>query len=158
MRGDQVPDAVGLSIEIGGMHVLDEAARMWHDSATHMDGAAVQMPSYAELRERMDVELRTGWILYTASCGDRIVGILAIKPTEAVLDQLFVAPDTQAKGVGRQLLNRAKSQMPDGFMLRMAADNERARRFYERNGLQYVRAGVHPQSGNPVHFYEWNGS
>lgn len=121
-----------------------------------MDGAAPHMPSVAEPRARIDVELRAGWRLETAVRRSGIVGLLAIKPAEAVLDQIFVRPDAQGTGIGAALLERAKRAMPGGFTLRKAAANGRAGRFYEKHGLKLLRAGVHPQSDRPVRFYGWD--
>lgn len=86
----------------------------------------------------------------------RVVGMLALKRDEATLDQIFVLPAEQGKGVGAALMRSAKQAMPTGFTLRMAASNDRARRFYEKEGLRWLREGVHPWTGILVHFYGWN--
>jgi GNAT superfamily N-acetyltransferase len=135
---------------------LDIVANVWHDSASHMDGASTPMPSRRELRDRIEVELQSDWDLYVAVRGNQIVGLLAIKTAEAILDQIFVSPKEQRRGVGRALLKFAKQAMPSGFTLRTTASNNRAGRFYEKEGLSYFEEGVHPQSGIPVRYYGWN--
>lgn len=134
---------------------LDEAARVWHESASTMDGVRADVPAREALRGRIDAELQAGWELYIAALGGEVVGMLALKPGEAVLDQIFVAPGEQGKGVGRALLDVAKQTLPAGFTLRMDAANERARRFYEAQGLEKSGEGVHPWTAIPVHFYGW---
>lgn len=136
---------------------LNQVALVWHESASQMAGIVSPIPSIAELRDRINVELRDGWKLFVAEVGDAVVGILAIKPADAILDQIFVHPDEQGRGVGSILLIRAKQEMPNGFRLRMASDNSRAALFYESSGLKRVGNGVHPRSGKPVRFYRWNG-
>ncbi len=84
-----------------------------------------------------------------------MVGMLAVKALDSVLDQIFVAPDAQGTGVGRALLQVAKSVMPAGFTLRMSASNGRARHFYESQGLRLIAEGIHPWSGLPVQFFGW---
>lgn len=108
---------------------LDDVARLWHESASRMDAAASPMPSLAELRARIDEELAAGWELHVAERGGRLVGMLAIKPAEAILDQLFVLTDVQRAGVGSALLDVAKREMPERFTLRVASANRRAERF-----------------------------
>lgn len=51
------------------------------------------------------------------------------------LDQLFVHPDHQGRGVGRALLELAVALRPRGFGLRVHEANTRARDFYTRSGL-----------------------
>ena len=86
----------------------------------------------------------------------RVVGMLALKPGDATLDQIFVSPKEQGRGIGRALLEVARRAMPGGFTLRMAASNRKARRFYEKEGMKALGGGVHPRTGIPVHFYGWN--
>jgi ribosomal protein S18 acetylase RimI-like enzyme len=110
------------------------------------------------LRERIDMELASGWALFVAERDHRIVGMLALKPRDAILDQIFVLPEDQASGAGKALLDLAKEKMPAGFCLRMASANVRAGQFYERSGLVIAGQGSHPISAHPVSYYRWNGS
>ncbi len=135
---------------------FDDVARVWHESAADMDAAASQMPSIADLRARIDVEMGNGWQLFVAERGARVVGILAIKTEQAVLDQIFVHPVEQRSGVGSALMAKAQQLMPSGFTLRMAKSNIRAASFYERSGFKCEAEGLHP-SGWPVVFYRWHG-
>jgi putative acetyltransferase len=134
---------------------LDSVAALWRESALAIDGPPQQVPPLEAMRRRIDAELQTGWALYVAMRGSQLVGMLAIKPAEAWLDQIFVGPGEQRQGVGKALLDVAKQAMPHGFELRMAATNERAGRFYEHEGLTRLREGVHPWTGGPVIFYGW---
>lgn len=134
---------------------LEAVAHVWHESAVGMDGHP-DVPSPEALRSRIEAELQLGWDLHVALRGQCVVGLLAVKPGEASLDQIFVVPSEQGQGVGRALLGVAKLAMPGGFTLRMATANESARRFYEKEGLKLVGEGFHPWSGVPVQFYGWN--
>jgi ribosomal protein S18 acetylase RimI-like enzyme len=136
---------------------LDAVARVWRESALAMDGRA-DVPPVEALRQRVETGLRSGWDLHVGTRGQRIVGMLALKPAEATLDQIFVLPTEQGKGIGAALMAVARSEMPAGFSLRMAASNEQARRFYEKQGLERIGGGLHPWTGIPVHFYGWNVS
>lgn len=112
-----------------------------------MDAAASLMPTLQELRSRIDRELDAGWELYVAIRSKRIVGMLALKPMDRVLDQIFVLPREQFTGIGTRLLDKAKRVMPEGFTLRMAVANKSAVRFYERSGMTILRDGSHSISG-----------
>jgi len=135
---------------------LDAVARVWRDSAVSMDGSGSEVPSWEALRQRIDAELRAGWDLHVAVRGGRVVAMLALKPGDATLDQIFVAPAEQGRGIGGALLEVARRAMPDGFTLRMAASNDKARRFYEKEGMTALGEGDHPRTGIPVQFYGWN--
>ena len=134
---------------------LDAVADLWHDSAMSMDGAAVNVPLPDELRKRIDYELARDWHLYVALAGERIIGMLAIKPARSILDQIFVSPRERGAGVGSALIDAAQRAMPNGFSLRADASNGEAGRFYERRGMRRIGAGIHPHTGIPVHFYGW---
>ena len=134
---------------------LDKAARVWWLSAKSMDGAAQEVPSLQQLRTRIDAELASGWRLTLAMRDGAIIGLLALKPAEAVLDQVFIAPDAQDTGVGSVLLAEAQRQLPGGFTLWTASVNARARRFYERKGLVDDGEDVHPRLGYPIRRYAW---
>ena len=137
---------------------LDRIAEVWHQSATRVDGADPDMPTREALRRRIDDELRAGWDLHVALRGGRIVAMLALNPDDRLLDQLFVLPAEQRHGVGRALLDVAKTQMPQGFTLRAALSNRGARRLYEREGLELIGEGAHPRTGAPVCHYAWKAS
>lgn len=74
------------------------------------------------------------WI---AQHGTRIVGMMTIVGRDrgpAELDQLYVDPEFQGRGVGRRLLDQAKGLHPEGFELWTFQVNDGARRFYRREG------------------------
>jgi ribosomal protein S18 acetylase RimI-like enzyme len=63
----------------------------------------------------------------------RVVGMMVVGPND--LDQLYVAPGHQGRGIGRRLVDLAKAISPAGLTLYTFQVNGRARRFYERNGF-----------------------
>lgn len=137
---------------------LTTVARVWHEGARSSDGAPCEVPPLSALRRRIDVELANGWSLSVAEEDREIVGMLALKKAAAVLDQIYVLPAARRKGIGRLLLRHAMHEMPRGFGLRTAAENEGARVFYEREGLVRLSTGKHPRHGRAVCYYGWNVS
>ena len=134
----------------------DAIAEIWHSSASLPGVGPPIMPTLGELRERVDLEFASGWSVMVAVCESDVIGFVAIKPKEAVLDQLFVRPGSLGRGIGQALLAHAVAAMPDGFTLLTRSTNTRARRFYEKAGLIFLRDGAHPRTGDPVTYYGWN--
>jgi ribosomal protein S18 acetylase RimI-like enzyme len=93
--------------------------------------------------------------VWAAEEAERIVGFAAIAP--AKLEQLYVHPDAQGRGVGRALLAKTKERQPAGFTLWVFQQNERARRFYEASGLTLVELtdGSGNEEKTPDALYEW---
>lgn len=85
-----------------------------------------------------------------------VAGFLAMLDGERV-EHLYVDPTSFRRGIGRALLERAKERMPGGFRLWVFVRNERARRFYERYGLELVEEtdGADNMEHEPDALYEW---
>lgn len=113
------------------------------------------MPSEEELLRRVKAEAGADWHLLIVEEEQRVVGMLALKLEERILDQLFVCPSHFGSGLGAALFDRAMSEMPRGFSLHTASTNGRARRFYERMGMKLAREGRHPRTGHPVVYYQF---
>lgn len=135
----------------------DAIAAIWHESAglPTVGPPAGRMPSPAELRTRVDVEMDRNWDVTVAERAGVVVGFLAIRREEAILAELFLRPEVIGAGIGSALLAVAKAAMPGGFTLFTRATNVRARRFYEKSGLAALRTETHPRDGDPIVFYGW---
>jgi GNAT superfamily N-acetyltransferase len=109
------------------------------------------------VREELLVEAED-WVATDPSDGDSVIALLGLSDT--MVEQLYVRPDRIGRGVGRALLELAKRRRPDGLDLYCFAANDRARRFYERNGFEAVAFG--DGSGNeerqPDVLYRWRPS
>lgn len=106
------------------------------------------------VRDELLVEAEN-WVATDPLHGDRVIALLGLSDT--MVEQLYVRPEWIARGVGRELLDLAKRRRPDGLELYCFAANDRARRFYERNGFTPVAFG--DGSGNmerqPDVLYRW---
>ena len=65
--------------------------------------------------------------------------MLALHLPDNYLDQLFVAPEYQGKSVGRMLLAFTRTHLPDEIWLRCVRENEKAWRWYEREGFVFEK-------------------
>ena len=132
---------------------IREAARVWFESWHSTSVAAGDTRTEADLHERFEREVAAGWVVTVAADGDRIVAFMATRPAEGILDQLFVLPNAKGRKIGSHLLQLASEQMPEGFWLRTAAENDQARRFYETHGLIQEREEPHPVHGYTTVIY-----
>ncbi|CAL9644157.1 GNAT family N-acetyltransferase [Streptomyces griseorubens] len=73
------------------------------------------------------------------------------------LDQLYVDPAWQGRGIGGRLVDVAKERSPSGLTLWTFQVNEAARRFYERHGFvaRERTDGQRNEEREPDVRYEW---
>jgi len=85
---------------------------------------------------------------------EHVAGFMTLAP--GWLEQLYVDPKRLGEGIGRMLLDLAKELQPN-LLLWTFQVNERARRFYERNGFTVVRFGdaSNNEEGQPDVQYIW---
>ena len=97
--------------------------------------------------------------VWVAEREGEVVGFSALGTREGAdyLQHIYVAPAHQGRGIGSELLGRAKKRRPAGFRLWVFQRNDGARRFYERHGLRLVRLtdGSGNEEKEPDALYEW---
>ena len=138
----------------------DDVARVWMESwvSTGLARASVELLDLLCLRLRQEVE--NGWSLFVADTSQSLVpgviaGMLAVHMPKLYLDQLFVAPEYQGQSLGRQLLAFTRTLLPDEIWLRCALKNEKAWRWYEREGFVFEKEEIEPDNGLMMKFYRW---
>ena len=136
-------------------HEYDEVARVWMESwvSTGLDTASDAL--LTKLRDRVYQEVDNGWSLFVADDGGRLAAMLAIDIPKLYLDMLFVAPEHQGRSIGRQLLAFTRTLLPDEIWLRCVRENEKAWRWYEREGFAYERDALEPAMGRVMKYYRW---
>jgi GNAT superfamily N-acetyltransferase len=135
--------------------VLNALAQLWHASCLSSGPIVFDDDTPDRLAGLIDNNMAQGWDVTLAWDEGILAGFLALKMSEHRLDQLFVAPDYQNKGLGLQLLNLAKSKLSNGFHLRTAVSNVGARRFYLRHGLRETGTENSSHRGTPVVYFTW---
>jgi ribosomal protein S18 acetylase RimI-like enzyme len=89
-------------------------------------------------------------VFLTVQHDDRTVGMLQVNPTwlgrRQFIWMLYVHPEFQRRGIGRELLVRASELLPTASAFRLAVlpANTRAIAFYEKNGFHSVRRSFDP--------------
>jgi ribosomal protein S18 acetylase RimI-like enzyme len=104
------------------------------------------------------MEVEKGWSLYVADDNGRLAATLAMHLPDRYLDQLFVAPEYQGDGLGRRLLAFTRERLPDEIWLRCARENEKAWRWYEREGFVFENEQLEPKMGRMMKYYRWRKS
>ncbi len=134
----------------------DQIAQVWMNSwvSTGLEGASDSL--LEKLRARVLVEVERGWSLYVADDNGVLAAMLAMHPP-SYLDQLFVAPEYQGNSLGRRLLAFTRLQMPNEIWLRCVRENEKAWRWYEREGFVFEKEQLEP-TGRVVKYYRWRKS
>ncbi|MEJ0028000.1 MAG: GNAT family N-acetyltransferase [Rhizomicrobium sp.] len=148
----------GIVIRPARAHEFDAVARVWMDSHVSTGLATGWDATLADLRARIPDEIARGWQLYVAELDGRIAAMLAFRSHDNYLDQLFVAPEHQGKGIGKALLAFTRQHLPDEILLRTAVGNAKAIAWYEREG--FVRENEIMQEGwsGPRVYYRWRAA
>ncbi len=133
----------------------DEIARVWMDSWVSTGLAEASNFLLAQLRARIPREVGKGWSLFVADDGGALAAMLALHLPDFYLDQLFVAPDYQGQNLGRRLLAFTRQHLPDEIYLRCVRENEKAWRWYEREGFVFEKEAVEPMTGFVMKYYRW---
>jgi len=72
------------------------------------------------------------------------------------IDQIYVDPKVQRQGVGKSLLEHARSLSPEHLWLYTLQINTNGRAFYEKNGFRAVKFGTSPEpESEPDVEYHW---
>jgi GNAT superfamily N-acetyltransferase len=96
-----------------------------------------------------------GQEVWVAEGGGWVVGVAAI--AGEMLEQLYILPGFQGRGIGSGLLAKAMELCPNGLGLWTFQRNARARAFYERRGFVAVELtdGAENEEREPDVRYRW---
>lgn len=86
-----------------------------------------------------------------------LAGFVTVDPASGWLDQIAVAQSARGSGVAALLLDDAKRLSPQGIELDVVEDNQRAIRFYEREGFRKTGLGAPAANGARMWKMRWHG-
>jgi ribosomal protein S18 acetylase RimI-like enzyme len=133
----------------------DEVARVWMNSWASVGFESASDLLLEKLRARLRMEIDRGWSLYVADDDGKLAAMLAIHMRDCYLDQLFVAPEYQGNSLGRKLLAFTRQQLPNEIWLRCVRENEKAWRWYEREGFAFEKEQLEPANDRVMKYYRW---
>jgi GNAT superfamily N-acetyltransferase len=92
--------------------------------------------------------------VFVVESDHRPIAFMAMK--DQFIDQLYVHPDRQKMGLGKALLEYARSLSPEHVWLYTLQINTNARAFYEKNGFVPEKFGISPPpESEPDVEYHW---
>jgi putative acetyltransferase len=102
-------------------------------------------------RERWQNELVARTQIIVAESAGKITGFVTVDTRTLYLDQLVVAPEAWGSGIGEALVAEARRLSPRGLDLQVNQDNDRAIRFYQKQG--FVITGEDKNSSGRLTFW-----
>jgi putative acetyltransferase len=95
--------------------------------------------------------------VWVVEADHHVVGFMAMN--KDFIDQLYIDPDYQRRGIGKLLIDFAREQSPEHLWLYTLQINFIARTFYEKNGFIAEKFGVSPPpESEPDVEYHWRKS
>jgi GNAT superfamily N-acetyltransferase len=133
---------------------MDAAAAVHRASFNHALPSLAGLHTPDEDRVFYRTQVFPACQVWGAEKQSKLVGIIAFR--EEWIDQLYVLPDAQGRGVGSDLLEIAQEAFPV-LNLWTFQCNKRARRFYELNGFVALREtdGSGNEEKEPDVLYRW---
>ena len=133
----------------------DAVAHIWMESWVSTGLTPRSDALLSDLRARLPREIANGWTLFVADDDGMIAAMLALHLPTLLLDQLMVAPAWQGRSLGRHLLAFTRRQLPNEIWLKCVRENEKAWRWYEREGFVFEKEAVNPVTGFMMKHYRW---
>jgi putative acetyltransferase len=124
--------------------------RTWQHAYPQLDFAA----RVAWWRARWRDELVPAARIVIAEQNGTMAGFVTVD-SAGYLDQIVVAPEAWGSPVAHALLDEAKHISPTGLELLVNQDNERAIRFYKKNGFAVSGTDTNSRSGAPLYRMRW---
>lgn len=106
----------------------------------------------ANYPERLKKALDHCETVFTAWCGDKLVGLInAIDDSEltAYVHYLCVDPQFQGTGIGKKLLEYIKEKYKDYLYIILIAENEPLIKYYRQNGFELIEGRYVIEMLNP---------
>lgn len=114
-----------------------------------------QFPAVKEMLRQAEIYVYEA-DLFPASAGgvERICGFIGM--SGEYIEGIFVRKDAQSRGAGRALTDYVKS-VKGRLTLKVYCKNERAIKFYKREGFRIQEEGVDPATGEKEFTMIWRG-
>jgi GNAT superfamily N-acetyltransferase len=137
----------------------DSVADVYLSSRKELVACAPLVHSDEAVRDWMRRHLIPAGRTTVAVVDGLVVGLLAVsKATDCSwIEQLYLLPAWVGQGIGTQLLELARSELPPPIRLYTFQCNHRARCFYERRGFTAIAFGDGSRNEEkcPDTLYEW---
>jgi ribosomal protein S18 acetylase RimI-like enzyme len=130
----------------------EQTVKMWRDSKERAIGQK-EIHSFENPLYFLNHILPEEYQIDLALMDDEVVGMVAYNERE--ISQLYIHIDYQGIGIGQILLDKVKEQSSGRLTLYTFEVNEKAQRFYEKNGFTVIGRGHENEENLPDIQYEW---
>lgn len=130
----------------------EETVAMWRESKEQAIGQK-ERHSFEDQVRFLNQDLSRQYRVELVFVEEKVVGMVAYNQEE--ISQLYIHPDYQGMGIGQALLERIKAQSSGRLTLYTFQVNEKAQRFYERNGFRVIGSDYENDENLPDLLYEW---
>lgn len=133
---------------------LEDMVRIWYDASV-IAHPFVPASFWASYRPAMKKEYLPLAENYVYEQDGEVAGFISL--AGEIVCALFIAPEAQGKGAGKELLEHAKA-LKKRLFLKAYRDNRKAILFYEKNGLRAAGQEVDEYTGCVQVLMEWEDS
>lgn len=139
-----------------GLDDIEVVVQLWWQT-WHQTFPDLEHPQrYTSWQERFRKHIAVRGLIWVAEVENQIVGFVVVVKEEGRLDQLFVAPAYQHRGIGSALLGKAKEICPQKLTTDTLQRNTQSRKFYEKHGFKAGKLAVNKNNGQPNIEYYWS--
>ncbi|MGI9363585.1 MAG: GNAT family N-acetyltransferase [Rhizobiaceae bacterium] len=116
--------------------------------------------SRSQIAELFNPDMLKSRYLLVADTGRQIGGYLSLNEETEQIGGFYLDPGFRQQGTGKAMMDKAKARSPDQIKLTVFEPNQRARRFYEREGFveQPDQRQEKTEEGIPTLMMCWRGS
>lgn len=142
---------------------LTEIVKLWYRTWHSLFPDIKHPHSYDVWEKRFHDELVSKGETWVAEVESQIVGFIVVFKNTCELrgikvdelNQIFVDPLYQNRGIGTVLLKKAQGICPQGLTLKTLQSNTKACLFYEKHGFAAGKMSINEINGQPNIEYSW---
>ena len=132
-----------------------QVVKLWWKT-WHLTFPQIKHPQpYSSWKARFENDIASRGNIWVAEVESSIVGFVVVMEKEKELNQLFVDFNYQNQGVGKALLEKAKTICPEGLRLTTLQSNTKACLFYEQHNFKLCKQSINKINGQPNIEYCW---
>jgi putative acetyltransferase len=134
---------------------LERVVSLWYDTWHQTFPGLTHPHPLALWKQRFHQDFVNQASIWVAECSGIVVGFMVVMMAQQSLEQIFVDPHFQHRGIGSLLLSKAKALCPQGLRLRTLQQNQAASAFYEQHDFLPSGLGVNKVNHQPDVEYTW---
>ena len=134
---------------------IEAVVKLWWETWNQTFPEIKHPQPYVSWKARFQDDIAVRGNIWVAEVEGNIVGFMVIIEEARELNQLFVDSDYQNQGIGRALIEKAKSICPQGLTLTTLQSNTKACLFYKKHDFKPGKLSKSKINGQPNIEYRW---